>query len=64
MFECGIVFFWLIQSQAQRGTSSAPLHQCDTYSGIDIVIVQVRFQFGNRQICYLKHPMISSSKGS
>ncbi len=56
MFVCGVVVFWLIQSQAQGGACSAPLHQRNTYGGIDIVIVQVRFQLGDGQICYLKHP--------
>jgi hypothetical protein len=64
MFKGRIVFFWLIQSQSQRGACSATLHQGNTYGRIDIIIGQVRFQFNNRLLCYFKHPMISSSKGS
>ena len=33
-----VIFFWLIQSQSQRGTSSAALHQRDADSGVDIVL--------------------------
>jgi len=64
MFKHRIIFFWLIQSQSQRGACSATLHQRNTYGRLDIIIGQVRFQFDNRLLCYFKHPMISSSKGS
>ncbi|MFA6499914.1 MAG: hypothetical protein WCV64_11360, partial [Desulfurivibrionaceae bacterium] len=64
MFKRCIIFLWLIQSQSQRGACSATLHQRNTYGGFDIIIGQVRFQFDNCLLCYFKHPMISSSKGS
>lgn len=64
MLKGCIIFFWLIQSQSQRGACSATLHQRNTYGRFDIIIGQVRFQFNNRLLCYFKHPMISSSKGS
>jgi len=56
MIKRRIIFFWLIQSQSQRGACSATLHQRNTYRRRDIIIGQVRFQFDDRLLCYLKHP--------
>jgi hypothetical protein len=57
-----IVFFWLIQSQAQRGASSAALHQGYPQSRIDIILLQIGLQvckslFGNFQHTHILHVM-------
>ncbi len=55
-----IVVFWLIQSQAQRGTRSAPLHQGHSQGRTDTVLLQIGLQvckslFGNFQHTQILH---------
>lgn len=45
VLENRVVVFWLIQSQSQRGTGSATLHQGDTQSRIDVVLLHVFLNF-------------------
>lgn len=43
VFKNFVAVFWLIQSQSQRGTCSATLHQGHTQSRIDIIRLHVFF---------------------
>jgi len=45
VFKNFIIAFWLIQSQPQRGTSSATLHQGYTQSRINTILLQVFSKF-------------------
>jgi hypothetical protein len=52
-----VVFFWLIQSQAQGGPGSATLHDGNTNGGVNIVLRQIFFEIFLCQFGYFQHEL-------
>jgi hypothetical protein len=60
-----VIAFWLIQSQSQRGTCSATLHQGNTQGRINGILLQVLRKFlnclvSNGKIIHQTPPLVIS----